>query len=120
MKEIKKMKIRYLIYTAILMALGLFLFKFIPMEIYGGDILFDAYMHITIACFILYALYLFIKDKAWRIPYFIFALAVLVVISIQRIIGNRHNDIGLLIGMIISILAIIIPRWKEVKKHLKF
>ncbi len=113
------MKIKTLIYTAVLMAIGLFLFKFIPMKIYGKDILFDASMHITVAFFILYILFLFIKDKSWRISYFVFALFILLVISIQRIISNKHNDIGLLIGIIISMISIIIPRWKEVKKHLK-
>ena len=112
------MKFKYLTHTAIIMAAGLLLFKFIPMKVFGANILFDASLHITIAFFILYFLYLFIKDKKWRIPYFIFALAVLIIISMQRIISNSHNDIGLLVGLIISIIAIIAPRWKEAKKHL--
>jgi len=111
-------RIRQIIYTAILMIIGSILFKTIPMDIFGEDILFDASRHIMIACFVLYVLFLFIKDKSWRIPYFILAFAVLLIISIQRIISNAHNDIGLLLGFVISLIAIIIPRWQEVKEHL--
>lgn len=112
------MKFEYLTHTAIIMIIGLLLLKFVPMKIFGVDILFDASMHITIACFILYTLYLFIKDKKWRIPYFILAFAILVIISIQRIISDKHNDVGLLLGLAVSLIAIMAPRWKEVKKHL--
>lgn len=111
-------KIKYVIYTAMIIIFGSIIFKYIPMAIYGTDILFDASNHIMVTCFIMYILFLFIKDKSWRIPYFIFSLTILTIISIQRIISNRHNDIGLLIGLIISLIAILAPRWKEVKTHL--
>jgi membrane-associated phospholipid phosphatase len=111
-------RIKQIIYTAILMIIGSILFKTIPMDIFGPNILFDASRHIMVACFVLYILFLFIKDKSWRIPYFILSFAVLMIISIQRIISNAHNDIGLLMGFVLSLIAIIIPRWGEVKKHL--
>jgi len=102
------------------MAIGLVLLKFIPMKVYGDTILFDASMHITIASAILYFLYLVIeKTKNWRIPFFILAAVVLFVISVQRIISNAHNDVGLLLGLLLSLVAILIPRWKEVKKKIK-
>jgi len=112
-------KITQVIYTAILMIIGSILFKTIPMDIFGPNILFDASRHIMVACFILYVLFLFIKDKSWRIPYFILCFAILMIISIQRVISNAHNDVGLLLGFVLSLIAIIIPRWKEVKEHLK-
>jgi len=121
LRKHEKTQIRELIFTALIMAIGLLMLKFIPTQVYGEDILFDASMHITIACFILYFIYFFIDQNiSWRIPYFIFALVVLTIISVQRIIVNAHNDIGLLLGLIISVIAIILPRWKELKKKIKF
>ncbi|MFH1787544.1 MAG: hypothetical protein ABH811_02025 [archaeon] len=115
-KQLKK-----IILTAMIMTIGLLLLKFIPMEFFGSEILFDASMHFVIVSFCLYILYFFIeKNKTWRIPYFIFAAAVLIVVSIHRIISNKHNDLGLLLGLIISIIAILIPRWNKLKKRFKF
>jgi membrane-associated phospholipid phosphatase len=120
MKKTKK-QIMELIYTAIIMAIGLILLKVVPMQIYGGDIPFDASSHVVWAVFVLYVVYFFIdQNKSWRIPYFIFAAAILAIIAIQRIIIGAHNEIGVMLGIVISIIAIIIPRWKEVHKKLKF
>lgn len=117
----KEQQIRELFFTLFLMIIGLILFKYIPMYLFGENILFDASMHIVLASFILYVLYFFVdQNKSWRIPYFIFALAVLIIISVQRIISNAHNDLGLLVGFVISIISIIIPRWKELNKKFKF
>lgn len=132
MKKIRKQKVENkrrkinsqitkLVSTALLMTLSLFLFKFIPMQIYGKNILFDASMHITLACFFLYFIYFFIdQDKSWKIPYLIFSFAVLTIISIQRILVNAHNDIGLLIGLLISLFSIAIPNWSQLKNRIDF
>jgi len=102
------------------MAVGLVLLKYIPMKAYGDTILFDASMHLTIAIAVLYLIYLLIeKVKNWRVPYFIFSVMVLTVISVQRVISNAHDDVGLLLGLLISLIAILIPRWKEVRKRIK-
>ncbi len=117
----KNKQIFQIILTGIIMAVGLILLKWIPMEIYGRNILSDASMHITIACFILYIIYFFIdQNKSWRIPYLLFAFMVLIIISVQRIFANAHNDVGLLGGFLISIIAILLPRWGELKKYFKF
>ncbi|MDO8623589.1 MAG: hypothetical protein Q7R52_05055 [archaeon] len=114
-------KIKALFSTALLMGIGLVLFKYIPTYLFGTNILFDASMHIVVASFILYLLYFFVdQNKSWRIYYLIFSLAVLIIISIQRIISNNHNDIGLLFGIVISIVSIMIPRWKELNRKFKF
>ena len=114
-------KIKSLFFTGLLMGIGLVLFKYIPMYLFGSNILFDASMHIIFASFILYLLYFFVdQNKNWRIPYFIFAFAVLIIISVQRVISNNHNDIGLLFGIVISVVSIMIPRWKELNKKFKF
>lgn len=103
------------------MVVGLLIFKYLPMYIYGKDILFDASQHIVTASFILYVIYTLIeKNKDWRIPFFIFSLSVLTIISLQRILDNAHNDVGLLLGLLISIVAIILPRINEIKKDFKF
>jgi hypothetical protein len=119
--EREKKQVRKLVYTACFMIIGLVLFKFLPMQIYGKDILFDASVHITTACFILYVIYFFIdQDKNWRIPYFIFCFMVLTIISLQRIISYNHDDVGLLLGLVISMIAIMIPRWGEIRKEVEF
>lgn len=114
-------KIKKIIFTAILMAIGLFLLKYLPMEKFGEEILFDASGHLTIVIFFLYLTYFFIdQNKSWRTPYFIFSLSVITIVSLQRIIDNAHNDIGLLTGLLISGISIIIPYWKKIKNKIKF
>ncbi|HCJ52247.1 MAG: hypothetical protein A2898_03345 [Candidatus Kerfeldbacteria bacterium RIFCSPLOWO2_01_FULL_48_11] len=100
---------------------GLLLFKYIPMWIWGNDILFDASGHMSLAIFALYVMWFFIdQNKKWRIPYFFFATLILAIIAIHRIITNAHNDVGLLLGLALGMLAIGISHWKEVKKRLEF
>jgi len=112
-----KTKIKRLAFTGLLMILGLLIFKYLPMYFFGPDILFDASAHVIITSFILYFLYLLIeKNKDWRTQFFIFALAVLTVVSIERIVTHHHDFTGLSIGYLISILSIVIPRWKDLKK----
>ncbi len=114
-------KISSLIIAGVVMALGLALFKFIPMEILGNEILFDASMHITLAIFLLYILWYFIdQNKGWRIPYFIFSFVVIAVVSLQRVVAGNHNDIGLLLGFLISMLAVIISRWGYFRDKFSF
>ena len=121
-KMAKKLKqINNIGFTVSLMIIGLIFLKFIPMSVYGSDILFDASMHIVIASFMLYLIYFFIdENKTWRFPYFIFCLFVLVVIAIQRIISNAHSDIGILLGVIISIFSIGISNYKYFKTRIRF
>lgn len=117
----KKTQIKELALTAVIMLLGLALLKYLPMYIFGEDILFDASQHIVVASFVLYFVYFFIdQNEKWKIPYFILCFVVLTVISIQRILANAHNDVGLLLGALISIIAIAIPRWGELNKKIKF
>ena len=121
MKNHAKTQVIELLITAVIMVAGLALLKYLPMYIFGRDILFDASMHIVVVSFILYFIYFFIdQNKNWRLPYLIFSIGVLVVIGIQRIIADAHNDIGLLLGLIISAIAIIVPRWREFKGRIEF
>lgn len=116
-----KKQIKWILFTGIIMVIGLLLFKYLPMQIYGKDILFDASAHIVGACFVLYIFWFFVdQNKNLRIFYAIFSLAILIVIAIQRIITKNHDEYGLILGLIISVIAIVIPRVKEVKRSLKF
>lgn len=100
---------------------GLLLLKYLPMAIWGKDILFDASGHIASATLALYMLWFFVdQNKQWRIPFFIFAAMVLIVISLQRIVDNAHNDAGLLLGLMLGIIAIGASRWRIIKKRLRF
>ncbi len=119
-KRIKK-QIIWLTLTALIMAIGLVLLKYLPMQIFGKNILFDASAHIVITSFILYTIYYFIdQNKNWTTPYFIFSAIILTTISIQRILKDKHNDIGIMLGFLIVIIAIAIPRFKQIKKKLIF
>lgn len=121
MKKITQSKLDALSKSASVMFTGLFLFKFIPMEIFGADIKFDASAHITIAIFVLYIIWFFIdQNKSWRTIFFIFALVVLSIVSVQRILINAHNDIGLLMGLCLSVIAIVYSQKKYFKDKFKF
>ncbi|MEK7117835.1 MAG: hypothetical protein AAB861_03625, partial [Patescibacteria group bacterium] len=112
----KRTQILRIINAGFLMIVGLLLFKFIPMYIWGRSILFDASMHIITAVFVLYCLWFFIDQNAkWHLPFYIFSALVLFIISIQRIIANAHNDIGLLVGFLIAILSIALAERKNLK-----
>ena len=114
-------KVLSLVIAAVIMILGLLLFKFIPMSLFGRDILFDASMHLTFTIFALYVVWYFIdQNRNWRIPYFVFAVAVVIIVSVQRIFTNAHNDLGLLAGLIVSVVAIIVSRWKYFHNKFEF
>lgn len=116
-----KKKLRILARAGIVMAFGLILFKYIPMALFGNDILFDASAHITVASFILYTLWFFVdQNKKWQVPFIFFAIAVIIIISIQRILVEAHNDIGLLGGLILSISAIIYSQKEYFHKKITF
>ncbi|MEN9626427.1 MAG: hypothetical protein RL557_755 [archaeon] len=119
--ESKRKKLLKISLTFTLMILGLFVFKWYPMSVYGKDILFDSSAHIVLASFVLYIIYFFIdQNKSWRMPFFLLAFSVLIVISFQRIYENAHNDIGLLLGFVIAVVSIALPNWNKIKKKIKF
>lgn len=121
MRKVTQGKIIALLKAAIVMVIGLLLFKYIPMQVFGRDIVFDASAHITITIFGLYFLWFFIdQNKTWRVPYFILSLVIISIVAIQRIMLNAHNDIGLLGGLTISIVAIIHSQQKYFKDKFKF
>lgn len=127
MKPVEKSKIRkrnqvsWLIWTAIIMMMGLFFLKIVPMQMYGENILFDASAHVTITVFILYLLWFYVdQNKKWRIPYLIFSLVVLTLVSLQRIVVEKHDGTGLLLGFILSVISILIPRWNKLKNKFEF
>jgi len=116
-----KEKIRAVGIAGLVMACGAILFKFIPAQIFGREILFDASLHLIIAIFALYTGWYFIdQNKSWRIPYFIISSMTIIIISIQRISVNAHNDIGLLAGLFISLFAIYISRLKYFRGRISF
>ena len=106
-------KIDSLLIAGFCMLFGLLIFKFLPMRIFGEEILFDASMHITTVIFVLYVFWYFVdQDKNLRIVYLFLAFMILVIVSVQRIYSDAHNDVGLLAGLVISLTSIIFSRWK--------
>lgn len=110
------------IFTALFfMSIGILLLKLIPMQIWGGEILFDASMHLTSTFAVLYILWFFVdQNKDWRTPYFLFSLVVIFIVAVQRIIDNAHNDVGLLLGLFISLVSIGIAERKNLKNKFIF
>ena len=99
---------------------GVLLFKDLPRCIWEHDILYVASGHIAGTMFVLYVLWFFIdQNKQWRAPFYIFSAMVLIVVSLQRIIDNAHNDIGLLLGLALGVVAIGASQWPTVKKKMK-
>lgn len=108
-----------IIIASLIIFFGLILFKFIPMQNYGKDILWDASSHISIAILVMYLIWFFVdQSKQLRIPYLMICLLVLFIISIQRIIENAHNDIGLLKGFLLGMTAILISYWDKIKSQI--
>lgn len=121
MTKSTQIKLKALLKAGLIMCVGLFLFKFIPMEIFGRDIKFDASAHITITMFLLYFIWFFVdQNKSWRTIYFVFSLVVISIVAVQRILVDAHNDIGLLGGLLISIFAIVHSQKKYFKNKFKF
>ncbi len=121
-EKVRKIKqVKNIIITGIFMSLGLIILKFIPQLIFGEEILFDASGHLVLVSFILYIGYFFIDQKKnFRPIYFLFCLSVLTIVSLQRILVNAHNDIGLLLGLFIVITSIIITNWKKIRGDIDF
>lgn len=116
-----KEEIRKIIISGLIILVGLILLKFVPMLAFGENILYDASAHIAIAILVLYFIWFFIdQNKNWRIPFFIFAFMVLTIISLQRIVNYSHNDVGLLLGLILGMIGVGIAEWKKIKNKLKF
>ena len=105
-----KKKLKELIIPAILIALGLLIFKYLPMDIFGENILFDASAHMAWISFMLYSIYIFIKDKSFQIPYIVLSTIILILVGIQRIVSYHHNYFGVSFGLAISIASIYISK----------
>ena len=103
--EINK-KADSILLCAFLMILGLIFLKYIPMFIYGKDILSDASAHLTITFFVLYVVWNFVDNKKFKQIFFILAFFVLIFVSYQRVLVGAHNTIGLLLGTIVSLISI--------------
>lgn len=85
------------------------------------DIRFDASAHITITMFCLYFAWFYVdQNKSWRTPFFVFAMVVISIVSLQRLMVNAHNDVGLLAGLMISLAAIAYSQKEYFKDKLRF
>ncbi len=121
LKKSTQAKLAALSNAASIMFIGLFLFKYIPMQVFGQNIKFDASAHITIAMLCLYVIWFYIdQNKSWRTVFFIFALVVISIVSLQRILVDAHNDFGLLAGLVLSIIAIVYSQKKYFRGKFKF
>lgn len=104
-------KVRSLLTALLFMATGVVIFKYIPMEIWGSDIRFDASLHVIVTSFVLYTVWYFVdQNESWHIPFFILSGLIVGVVATQRILVDAHSDIGLLLGLVVSLVSIILSR----------
>lgn len=114
-------KIRALVVSALLMAIGILIFKYLPMHIWGPAIEFDASLHVTVAVFVLYIAWYFVdQNPRWHTPFFVFAALVVAIVAAQRLLVDAHNDIGVLAGIVLSLVSIALSRWASVRKKIHF
>ncbi len=114
-------KVRSIFLCAGIMFFGLVIFKYIPMYFFGGDILYDASAHVVVTAFALFVLWYFIdQTPKLRIPYFVFSCAVLIIVAVQRFIDLAHDEFGIILGIAVSVAAIVIARWDYFGDKLSF
>ena len=117
----KKAQIKKIILAGFLMLGGIIFLKFLPMLVWGSDITFDASLHIATAVFVIYVAWFFVdQNEGWHLPFFALSTVALFVIATQRILVNAHNDVGILLGMLISLGAIAYVERYNLKGKLKF
>ncbi|MEX0930314.1 MAG: phosphatase PAP2 family protein [Candidatus Paceibacterota bacterium] len=103
------------------MVLGIGLFKYTPIALWGNGIQFDASLHVTTTIFFLYVIWYFIdQNKRWRVPFFIVSTGLVVVISVQRLFAEAHNEVGILLAFALSAVAITLSRPAYFRKHITF
>ena len=108
-------QIESIIICLALMSISIILFKFLPMEKFGNNILFDASLHVTITIFVLYFIWIFIGHKKLGKYFLSFSIVVVLFMSIYRIVVKKHDIIGVSLGVLISLLSIYLSN-KIVRK----
>lgn len=95
-----------IILVSVFMFVGILVLKFLPMKIFGPDILFDASLHLTATILILYSIWLFIEHEKKNKLFLIGVIIVTALVSLQRILVQAHDIAGLLGGYFISLASI--------------
>ena len=120
-KERRQKQVAKIAHVGSLMIIGLYLFKYIPMKIWGSDILSDASFHIAFSFFLLYIVWFFIdQNKKWHVPFFVISGVIIAVVSFDRIAATAHNGAGLLLGIVISLVSILWVERKNLKQTFDF
>jgi len=114
-------KLHRIVTSVFVAAVGLFLFKLVPMVFWGATVEFDASFHVTVAILVMYVLWFLIdQNPKWRTPYITVATAVILVVAIQRLLVDAHSDVGILLAFVIGVIAIGSAEWESVKGKLSF
>lgn len=114
-------KLRRIVMSICVAALGIALLKVVPMAIWGPAIEFDASFHVTVTLLGLYILWFFIdQNPRWRVPFFLLASVVTLVVAIQRLLIDAHSDIGILLGIAVGMIAIGAAEWQDIKHTFSF
>lgn len=120
-KQRRREQVNKIFTCALVMLAGIALLKYIPMAIWGDNIQFDASFHITATFFMLYVVWFFIdQNPQMHFPFFLLSILILYIVSIQRIAVGAHNDIGLLLGLILSLGAIAVAEQKNLEGKFDF
>lgn len=120
-KQRRREQVNKIFTCALVMLVGIALLKYIPMALWGDHIQFDASFHITATFFVLYVVWFFIdQNQQMHFPFFLLSILILYIVSIQRIAVDAHNDIGLLLGLILSLGAIAVAEQKNLEGKFDF
>jgi len=114
-------KIRRIILATLVSVVGIVFFKLLPMMIWGDMIKYDVSFHIIVTILVLYVLWFFIdQNPTWRVPFFMVSSVIIIVVAVQRLLVDAHNDIGILFTFVISIVALSSAEWRDIKDKLSF
>jgi len=114
-------KLHRIVTSIFVAAVGLLLFKLVPMVMWGTTIEFDASFHVTAVTLAMYVLWFFIdQNPKWRTPFFSIATAVVLVVAIQRLLVDAHSDIGILLALAVGVIAIGAAEWDSIRGKISF
>ena len=114
-------KLRRIVLSIFVAAIGLFLLKLVPMVLWGAMIEFDASFHVTVTILVLYILWFFIdQNPRWRAPFIVVATGIVVIVAVQRLLVDAHNDIGILLAFVIGVIAIGSAEWGSIHDRISF
>ena len=114
-------KLRRILLSIVIAGAGIVILKIIPMMVWGVGIEFDASLHVTTTIISLYVIWFFIdQNPRWRVPFFMVATGVVLIVAIQRLLVDAHSDIGVLLAIVLGLGAVMTAEWHDIRDKISF